>query len=227
VKNNQTPETPALHQELVDNASEDPTSEAKTHDEEASVAQVCSDTPLSIAPFATTSASPSPLSHQGILFRSLVAFLILVLLSWFTYRFVGFRGSGIAPFEGMRIGNVNYVEISLVREDIQNLACASNIELDGLRCGFQDQGTPQSGLSEAQTIRQYNTIKNELFLAAGLWAQPVMQGPLPTERFSVVCEFHSAGALKNPKLRWNPSEAFKPIDRTLVVGKLAHCVIPR
>jgi hypothetical protein len=170
---------------------------------------------------------PSPISPEGILFRSFVALLVLFLFAWFAYRFAGFGKSEVAPFEGMRVGKANYVEISLIRADVQNLACASDIDVDGLRCGFHDSGTPQSGLDEAQTIRQYNTIKNELFLAAGLWAQPVMQGPLPSERFSVLCEFHQVGALKNPKLRWSPTGAFQPVERTLVVGRLAKCVIPR
>lgn len=175
----------------------------------------------------TNDEAVSSRTFPGVLFRSAVAFLALLMFVWFTYRFVAFRHLARVPFEGMQVGNVNFVEISLIREDVQNLACASNVEVDGLRCGFKDQGTPHEGLSEIQTIRQYNTIKNELFLAAGLWAQPVMQGALPTERFSVVCEFHSVGALKNPKLRWNPNEAFKSIDRTLVVGKLNKCVIPQ
>ena len=67
----------------------------------------------------------------------------------------------------------------------------------------------------------------ELFLAAGLWQAPILQGTLPAERFTVVCNYHIIGVLKAVSLRWSPTASFNPVDQSVTVGTLSDCAIPQ
>jgi hypothetical protein len=121
------------------------------------------------------------------------------------------------------------VEVTLVREDVQRLACASDLSFDGLHCAYRSDGTdyappPQD---DRQVLRPYVTADQELFLASGLWSAPALTGPLPSVRFTVVCNFHMVGVAKSISLRWGPVGRFDRATKTLAAGSLSDCVIPR
>ena len=163
------------------------------------------------------------------MYRTWVAFLTVGIASAIVYAFMVYPRNYTPSFEGTRVGDLRFVEISLVREDFDSLACASDEEFQGTFCAYHRNGQrrPDSEIDESRIIRQYNTVRNELFLAAGLWAEPVMRAELPAERFSVMCEFSPLGAMKNPKIRWGSSKTFHPANANLVVGRVSNCVIPR
>jgi hypothetical protein len=66
-----------------------------------------------------------------------------------------------------------------------------------------------------------------MLLAAGLWDSPGLRGSLPTERFTVMCNYDIVGVLKTVSLRWNPNDKFDPAKQSLPVGVLTDCVIPQ
>jgi hypothetical protein len=177
--------------------------------------------------------APAPIAPEpracGTMYRTWVAFLTLGIVSAILYGFLTYRRHYSPEFTGTRVGDLRFVEISLVREDFHALACAADEEFQGTYCAYRKDGQrrPAAEQEEARIIRQYNTVRNELFLAAGLWAEPVMRAPLPNERFSVMCEFTPLGAMKNPKIRWASSKTFHPANANLVVGRVSNCVIPR
>jgi hypothetical protein len=76
-------------------------------------------------------------------------------------------------------------------------------------------------------LQPFNTVKNELFLAAGLWQAPILHEPLPAERFTVVCNYRVLGVLRAVSLRWSLTGNFGPVDQSVAVGTLSDCTIPQ
>ncbi len=54
-----------------------------------------------------------------------------------------------------------------------------------------------------------------------------MRGPLPAERFTVVCNYDIVGVIKSVSLRFSPNDKFDPAKQSLPVGILTDCVIPQ
>jgi hypothetical protein len=127
------------------------------------------------------------------------------------------------------VGGTHLIEITIIPEDVRNLACSGDTEFDGLRCGYHRNGSPfgSSGADDATTLRPYNTVKNELFLAAGLWSSPAMRGTVPKERFSIACNYSIVGVTKSVSLRWAPTGSFGPVQTSVPVGRLSNCVFPQ
>jgi len=121
------------------------------------------------------------------------------------------------------------VEVTLIRDDKKNLSCASDRSFEQIHCGFYGNSQPwgPGPDQDSNTLQPFNTVKNELFLAAGLWAAPILRGELPSSRFTVVCNYHIQGVLKNVSLRWSSTGNFSPVDQSVTVGKLTDCVIPQ
>jgi hypothetical protein len=145
---------------------------------------------------------------------------VWVLLAGATYR-REYSGTGVAWHRGAQ----NFIEITLVREDEVNLACAADATLQGLHCGFRADRTTL-GDDDAHVLRPYNTVNGELFLGAGLWSSLASRGRLPANRFTVTCDFEIVGALHSVALRWTRNGAFEPSARSLAVGVLHECAIP-
>lgn len=154
----------------------------------------------------------------------LIGFALWVLFAWTRY---GERYARAA--EEWQIGGTHLVEITLVREDRQLLACASPVSVEGLRCGFTAPNRPvaPSRALAPGDLQPYNTVKHELFLGAGLWHSPKMQGPLPAQRFTVVCNLHVVGTMKSASLRWAADGPFGPLNSPVPVGRLDNCEIPK
>ena len=151
----------------------------------------------------------------------LTAVVLFLGFSWSSYR----DTYAIAE-SGFRIGGVRLVEITLIREDLQNLACASELRTGALRCGFDGSKQRVDGLGETETLRPYNTVKSELLLAAGLWSALGDPAALPRARFTVVCNYHVTGVLRSAALRWAPTANFDRLDRSVPVGFVTDCQIP-
>ena len=154
----------------------------------------------------------------------LIGFVLWLFVSWGKYSTRYAQSSDV-----WRVGGTHLIEITLIPEDVRNLACSSDNTFDGLHCGYHRNGTPfgSSGSDDESTIRPYNTVKNELFLAAGLWSSPEMRKGLPKERFSVTCNYSIVGVTRSVALRWGPTAPFGPVQTSVPVGRLSNCVFPQ
>jgi hypothetical protein len=192
-----------------------------------------------VAPVVTAAGS-SPGELDKILRLTLalfaIGFAVWLLLAASAYR-RQYSGTGAAWHRGAH----NFIEITLVREDRANLACAAGPTMQGLHCGFgADQrpwgSTPPTSPSaqkddgghddDRQILRPYNTVNGELFLGAGLWDALAPRGSLPAGRFTVTCDLEIVGAVRSVALRWTVGGSFDRSAKTLAVGALHDCAIP-
>lgn len=175
----------------------------------------------------TSEAEDDP-SRNVILYTAFGFFAMGVVL-WLLFAWSGYKEKYSQLTEGWHLGGTRMVEITLVREDKKNLACASDKTFGDTHCGYRANGQPfgANGEVDAHTQQPYNTIKNELFLGAGLWASPALPAILPAERFTVVCNYRVVGVAKSVALRWSSTGTFNPVDQSAAIGTLTDCVIPQ
>jgi len=178
------------------------------------------------APVVEVKAPPAP---KNVLLYSLSGFLCIGVALWLILAWAGYKDKYSQQTEGWRLGSTKMLEITLIRDDKKNLACASEKAFAGVHCGFRINGQPWGTTpdTDPNVLQPFNTVKNELFLAAGLWQSPILQGTLPAERFTVVCNYHILGVLKAVSLRWSATGTFGPVDQSVTVGNLTDCVIPQ
>jgi hypothetical protein len=147
---------------------------------------------------------------------------------WVIFSWAKYDQKAAQTEQGWHKGTRQLVELTLVREDHDRLACASNLTVEGLNCGYQGDSRPRVPTpDEAHILRPYCNVKNESLLGAGLWDSPGMRGALPTERFTVVCNYDVVGVIKSVSLRWEPNGKFDPAKQSMPVGTLTDCVIPQ
>jgi hypothetical protein len=165
--------------------------------------------------------------------RNVLLYTVFALLCggvglWLVLAWAGYKEKYSQQTEGWRLGSTKMLEITLIRDDKTNLACASDRSFGDIRCGHSRDGKPIGPKPEddPNILQPFNTVKNELFLAAGLWQAPVLR-ELPSERFTVVCNYHVVGVLKAVALRWSPTGSFGPVDQSVAVGTVSDCVIPQ
>jgi len=123
------------------------------------------------------------------------------------------------------------VELTVLPEDKENLACASTLDVAGRHCGFENATTPWSKPSEAGTdddkhlLKPYATTGRERLLAAGLWSEPALAANLPPKRFSVKCKYTIEGRVKGPNIRWGKSGPWKQMGNDWFAGVLSGCTV--
>jgi hypothetical protein len=163
-----------------------------------------------------------------LLIRITLALFVIGLGVWLLLARAAYRreysGTGVAWHRGSR----NFIEVTLVREDQVNLACASDASIQGLHCGFRADRQPLQSAAgdDAHLLRPYNTVSGELFLGAGLWTSLAQQVALPAGRFTVTCDFEIAGAIHSASLRWARDGNFDGAPRILAAGVLRDCAVP-
>lgn len=176
-------------------------------------------------------SSKSAAPHEyDLLMRTIFAFVAIVAVLGVFFAWTGYSNRYAQVTEGWHIGQSKLIEVTVVREDKGRLACSSDVILeDNVHCGFHTNGQPfpESTQDNSHVLSPYNTIKNELFLAAGLWTSPALRGQLPTERFTVACNYKITGVLKSVGLRWAANASFEPVKQSVTVGTLTNCVIPK
>jgi hypothetical protein len=179
----------------------------------------------SVAP-AAAATDPQP---RNVLLYTTFAFLCMGVVLWLLFAWSGYKEKYSQLTEGWHLGGTKMVEITLIRDDKKNLACASDQNFGDTHCGYRANGQPFGANAEvdAHTLQPYNTIKNELFLGAGLWASSALPATLPAERFTVVCNYRVVGVAKSVALRWSPTGTFSPVDQSAAIGTLTDCVIPQ
>jgi hypothetical protein len=180
--------------------------------------------PVEINPIPAEYFRPSeidgPLRVLLVLF--VIGFGVFVANHWSKYD----KYSGQTE-QGWHKGSKQMVEITLVRDDKNKLDCASNIAIEGLGCAFDANSQARPQQPKDKTLHPYCNIKNDVLLAAGLWDSPGLPKELPSERFTVVCNYNVVGVVKTVSLRWNSTDKFDPAKQSLPVGTLTDCVIPQ
>ena len=169
---------------------------------------------------------PSELDVQ---LRVLLALFVIGFGAFVVFKWMAYDKSAAQTEQGWHKGSRQLVELTLIREDSNRLACASNLTIEGLNCGYDSNSHPRvpPPPDNAHLLRPYCNVKNDVLLAAGLWDSPGLRGPLPAERFTVVCNYDIVGVIKSVSLRWSPGDKFDPAKQSLPVGILTDCVIPQ
>lgn len=159
------------------------------------------------------------------LMLSFVVFFLICFAVWVVSATKRYREEYAQVTEGWRVGTSRMIEITLVEDDKYGLACASDQVFWGLQCaGNRDlRGTGP----EPHILQPYNTTSSQLFLGAGLWSSPDLKEPLPRGRFTVVCNYQIKGVARSPAIRFGQRGAFSPLRKTVTVGTLTECMIPR
>jgi hypothetical protein len=154
----------------------------------------------------------------------LIVFGVWVLSAGKRYREEYAQGQGT---EGWSVGSTQSVQLTLVREDKRNLACASDESVAGLHCSHRRDASlaGSSGPDDPQILQPYNTVGNELLLGAGLWSAAEMKRPLPAARFTVACTYHIEGVAKSASIRFDAAAPFIPAGKRVTVGTLSDCAL--
>lgn len=200
----------------------------------ASDSAIASDLDAEPAPAPAPPPEPEPVIHYvpnevDVPLRALLALFVIGFGVWVIFTWMKYDKSAAQTEQGWHKGSRQLVEITLVREDINKLACASDFSVEGLNCGYLANSQPRvpPPPDDAHLLKPYCNVKNDMLLAAGLWDSPGLRAPLPTERFTVMCNYDIVGVLKTVSLRWNPTDKFDPAKQSLPVGVLTDCVIPQ
>jgi len=166
---------------------------------------------------------------KNLLLYTLSGFLSIGVALWLILAWAGYKEKYSQQTEGWHLGSTKMLEITLIRDDKKTLACASDKSFAGVHCGYKANGQPWGTTQETDphVLQPFNTVKNELFLAAGLWQAPILHEPLPAERFTVVCNYRVLGVLRAVSLRWSLTGNFGPVDQSVAVGTLSDCTIPQ
>ena len=161
--------------------------------------------------------------------RVLLALFVIGFGVWVIFTWLKYDKTAAQTEQGWHKGTKQLIELTLVREDANKLACASNLTVEGLNCAYLADTKPRvpAPADDAHLLRPYCNVKNDVLLASGLWDSPGMRGSLPTERFTVVCNYDIVGVIKSVSLRWSPTDKFDAAKQSLPVGILTDCVIPQ
>jgi hypothetical protein len=175
-----------------------------------------------------TDAPPRP-ERCNVLLLSFLSFFLIGFGVWVVSAGSRYREEYAQATQGWRVGSARVVDLTLVKDDKRNLACASDQVIAGLHCGYRSDSHEAGPLSadNPQILQPYNTVGNELLLGAGLWSSPDLKEPLPEARFTVICNYHIKGVMKSALIRFAPAASFAPLGRTVTVGTLTDCMIPR
>jgi hypothetical protein len=159
--------------------------------------------------------------------RALLVFLLIGFVLWLIFGVLGYEKGHPQLTDSWAIGTVRLVEVSVVPEDRDALACASDTAYGSLRCRYHADETTIDPANERDVIQPLNTVKNELLLGAGLWSDLGSSIPEKGHRFTVACNFHVEVVLRSAALRWAPHGVFSPLALTAAAGHLTDCVIPK
>ena len=168
---------------------------------------------------------PSRCNALLLSFLSFCLFGVWVVSAGKRYREEYAQGQGT---EGWSVGSTQAVQLTLVREDKTNLACASDQVIAGLHSPIVATGT-RPALPAPETPDPSAVQHRGERAPAG--RRPLdrrrLKKPLPAARFTVVCNYHIEGVAKSAAIRFDPAAPFVPAGRSLTAGTLSDCTLPR
>ena len=174
-------------------------------------------------------AKVEPPDEFAVLRMTLFSLFTIGVVVGLLFAWTGYSHKYAQVTEGWHLGQSKLIEVTVVREDKDRLACASDISMEGIHCGYHLDGKPFESHSQddSQVVSPFNTVKNELFLGAGLWTSLAVHGPVPNERFTAACNYKILGVVKSVGLRWQAHSSFEPVKQSVTMGTLSDCVIPK
>lgn len=173
---------------------------------------------------------PPPRSERcNPLLLSFVSFFAIGFGVWLVAAVHDYREEYAQATEAWRVGSIRTVQITLVKDDKHDLACASDEVIGELRCGHGRDLRPvgSSSADDPKILQPFNTTQHELFLGAGLWTSSDLKGSLPQTRFVVSCTYHVDGVMKSVSARFGIKRPFAPLRKTVTAGALTDCVLPQ
>jgi hypothetical protein len=175
-------------------------------------------------------AQAAPLRPKGgSLAKSVLLFVVVVggLAAGFAILGREQGGPGRAN-AAWKVGQTVDVEITLVKQDRDELTCAAPLEIKGRRCAQERAnkpwGTPSDN-DDKKLLKPYTTTGGAELLAAGLWSEPAMATNLPATRFSVKCKFTVEGLVKQPAIRWSSDKPFYDSPAEWPAGPVTGCTV--
>ncbi|HTJ85019.1 MAG TPA: hypothetical protein VL400_25045 [Polyangiaceae bacterium] len=134
-----------------------------------------------------------------------------------------FGGAGNKP--KWAVGQKVAIDLTLDPKDDVKLGCASNVEVKGRRCEFEDKTKKFAGkLEDATQLRPYTTTDGTQLLAAGVWSQPELApAKRPADRFTVRCQYTVEGMIKNPAIQWDRGPNWLDQQRDWHAGIVSDC----
>jgi hypothetical protein len=85
---------------------------------------------------------PRATGEFNVLCYTLLGLFTVAFAVWLVFKWTGY-GDRYAPHaEGWYKGGTRSIEVTLVPEDAQKLACASDVVIEGLRCGYDARQEP-------------------------------------------------------------------------------------
>jgi hypothetical protein len=179
---------------------------------------------------STTARTDSPSRGRcNEILVSIIAFFLIAFGVWVVLGSSRYREEYSASTQGWRVGSTRVVELTVIGDDKRNLACASKHAVAGLRCGYDHDQVPVKSLSadQPEMLQPYVTTGGDLLLGAGLWTSPDVKHDLPPSRFTVVCNYTIKGVSKSARIRFDPNAPFNAMGKTVTVGTLSECLVPR
>jgi hypothetical protein len=173
-------------------------------------------------------AGRTPAPQSGSLGKSMILFVIIVGGLAAGFAILG-REEQMAPSRPKWTpGQVVDVELTVVRNDAKDLACASTEEPGGKHCGFDGADKPWSKgdpNDEKKTYKPYTTTDRLQLVGAGLWSDPGMSADkMPATRFSVKCKYKVEGTMKKLNVRWEQTGQWFP-NAEWYAGSFSDCKI--
>jgi hypothetical protein len=178
-------------------------------------------------PGAARKAGAGATQGGGSLGKSVMLFFVIVIGLGAGFAILG-RETQVDNRPKWKVGDTADVEITLVKSDRQDLACAATEEVAGKHCAFEAMNKPWTkgnASDDKQILKPYTTVDRVQFTAAGLWADPSMQpDKLPTTRFTVKCKYKVEGKLPNVGVRWEQTGQWFP-NTDWYAGSVTDCKV--
>jgi hypothetical protein len=177
-------------------------------------------------PGAARGKAGAPPPGGGSLGKSVMLFFVIVIGLGAGFAILGKETPVEVAKPKWKVGETADVEITLVRSDRQDLACASTEEIGGKHCAFEAMSKPWSkgnSTDDKQILKPYTTSDRIQFTAAGLWADPAMApDKLPATRFTVKCKYKIEGKLPTVGVRWEATGQWYP-NTDWYAGSVSDC----
>jgi hypothetical protein len=170
-------------------------------------------------------AKAVPARKGGSLGKSMILFVIIVGGLAAGFALLGQESSTGPAAPKWTTGQIADLDITLVADDKNKLACAAPDEIAGAHCAFEAQTKPWSkgdSADDKKLLKPYTTVDHVQILGSGLWTDPALTGTLPTTRFTVKCKYKVEGKAKSSWMRWDIGGSWNEV-KDIYTGSLSGC----
>jgi hypothetical protein len=151
-------------------------------------------------------------------------------VTWLAFTITGYRGKYSPATDSWQMDETRLVEVPIVSTERDARACASDIIVaKRLHCGKHADRSQYGGdvATDTSVLQPLEDVNGNLFLAGGLWAQLPLRRALPSQSFTLLCNFRVYGAARSVEIRTPKRSEFASLKHAVAVGSLSGCVIPQ